>query len=176
MWAPMTLDDFNNLADTEAEATLMTCCHCPAWAAQTAAGRPFTNLTTLLQAAAQAWEEVDEAGRLEAFAAHPLIGDVELLREKFAGQAHSEQGQVLEASDTTLNELARLNQAYLDKFGFIFIICATGKSADEMLEQLRARIANERAEEIGNASTEQAKITALRLNQTINVTARDTTS
>ena len=163
----MTLDEFNQLDQAEAEQTLLGLCHSPSWARDVAAARPFSELSILASYAGQAWISVDEAQRLEAFAAHPLIGDVELLRQKFANQAQHEQGQVLAASDATLQALADLNRAYLDKFGFIFIICATGKSADEMLRQLRARIDNSREQEITNASREQAEITLLRMAQTI---------
>ena len=163
----MTLDEFNSLSKDAATELLLGCCHSEGWAREVAAGRPFANLAALEARADRLWAQAPEAELLEAFAAHPLIGDVELLRRKFAGRAHSEQGQVLEASDGTLQALARLNQVYLDRFGFIFIICATGKSADEMLQHLRTRLENTRADEIRNAAEEQAKITALRLAQTI---------
>ncbi len=161
------LDAFNQLAPDEAATLLHTCCASDVWAANVAAARPFASVAALMQAADDAWEAVDDDERLQAFAAHPLIGDVELLRQKFAARANAEQGQVLAASEETLSALAELNQTYLDKFGFIFIICATGKSADEMLAQLRARLPNDRAREIANAAREQAAITRLRIAQTI---------
>ncbi len=163
----MTLSEFNSLADAAAEELLLTLCHSPAWAAAVAAGRPYADLAALERATEKHWAAVDDSQRLNAFAAHPLIGDVELLRQKFANRAQSEQGQVLAASDKTLHALAELNQVYLDKFGFIFIICATGKSADEMLLELRKRMDNDRAAEIAIAADEQARITALRLAQAI---------
>jgi len=106
---------------------------------------------------------VADDDRLAAFAAYPLIGDVALLRERFNGQASSEQGQVLGASDATLTALADLNRQYLDRHGFIFIICATGRSADDMLAALRERLPRSTAEEIQAAAVEQAAITELRL-------------
>ncbi len=163
----MTLSEFNALTDAAAHELLLTICHSPVWADAVSAARPYAGLTELADSVALHWQAVDDTERLAAFAAHPLIGDVEHLRQKFARQAQSEQGQVLAASESTLQTLAELNQAYLDKFGFIFIICATGKSADEMLQHLRARIDNSRAEEIANAAREQAQITALRLAQAI---------
>ena len=161
------LDAFNQLAPDEAATLLLPCCASDVWAADVAAARPFASVAALMQAADDAWQAVDDSERLQAFAAHPLIGDVELLRQKFAARANAEQGQVLAASEETLSALAELNQTYLDKFGFIFIICATGKSADEMLAQLRARLPNDRDQEIANAAREQAAITRLRLAQTI---------
>lgn len=160
------LDEFNQLHPDEAKALLLTCCASDAWAAEVAAARPFTSMAALMQKADDSWQAVDDGERLQAFAAHPLIGDVELLRQKFAARANAEQGQVLAASEETLLALAEYNQTYLDKFGFIFIICATGRSADEMLAQLQTRLGNDRGQEIANAAREQAAITRLRLAQT----------
>ncbi len=96
----------------------------------------------------------------------PAIGDVNSLKKKYAdiqASASHEQSGAAQASEATLQRLKTLNDQYLDRFGFIFIVCATGKSADEMLALLEARIDNDRDEEIQNAAREQAKITHLRL-------------
>jgi OHCU decarboxylase len=107
-----------------------------------------------------------EADWLEAFAAHPLIGDVDSLRKKYGATrdlAAGEQAGAAGAGAATLQELADLNRSYREMFGFIFIVFATGKSADEMLANLRSRLGNSRDEELRNAAAEQIKITRLRL-------------
>jgi OHCU decarboxylase len=120
----------------------------------------------VLLAAADAALPLTEADWLEAFAAHPLIGDVDSLRAKYAATktlAAGEQSGVASAGEATLAALAEVNRAYRDKFGFIFIVFATGKSAAEMLAILKSRIDNSREQEIRNAAVEQMKITRLRL-------------
>ncbi|RZK26134.1 MAG: OHCU decarboxylase, partial [Hymenobacter sp.] len=109
---------------------------------------------------------LSEADWREAFTHHPKIGDVSALREKFASTATwaaGEQGAVRQASQSTLEALAAGNEAYAQRFGYIFIVCATGKSAAEMLALLQARLPHEPAQEIKIAMSEQAKITRLRL-------------
>jgi OHCU decarboxylase len=103
---------------------------------------------------------------LAAFAAHPRIGDVDSLRTKFAHTktwASGEQAGVDAASEDTLIRLADGNDAYFDRFGYIFIVCATGKSADQMLALLEARLPNDAVTELPIAAAEQRKITQLRL-------------
>ena len=162
----LTLVEFNALSDTDAQTQAEHFCGCVSWARDVVAARPFNSVAQLSRFAADRWQQASEAERLEAFAAHPLIGDVELLRQKYADTARGEQGQVLTASEATLEALASLNRAYQELHGFIFIICASGKSADEMLTALQGRIDNTRADEVANASREQAAITALRIQQT----------
>ncbi|MFT7246626.1 MAG: OHCU decarboxylase, partial [Candidatus Azotimanducaceae bacterium] len=105
-----------------------------------------------------------EVETLEAFTAHPQIGDLDALRNKYANTANSEQGQISAADEETLIALRDENQTYLARFGFIFIVCATGKSAAEMLELLQTRLLNDRATELENGAQEQWLITELRLN------------
>jgi 2-oxo-4-hydroxy-4-carboxy-5-ureidoimidazoline decarboxylase len=131
-----------------------------------AALRPFSTEVGLLVAADVVWEDLDRADRLEAFAAHPRIGDLDALREKFAATsswAAGEQSGVAGAPEETLRALAEGNRAYESKFGYIFIICATGKTAAEMLGLLRARLGNDPETELAVAAAEQAAITRLRL-------------
>jgi 2-oxo-4-hydroxy-4-carboxy-5-ureidoimidazoline decarboxylase len=114
-----------------------------------------------MKAAADAcFDQLTDADWLEAFRHHPQIGDLNSLRQKYAGK---EQGSVAAASEATLQALAEGNKKYLARHGFIFIVCATGKSADEMLALLNARIDNPTPVELRNAAAEQRKITALRL-------------
>lgn len=132
--------------------------------------RPFADLPGLLAAADEAWQKMDEPNLLEAFSAHPQIGNMESLRAKYAATkslAAGEQSSVAAAGEAVLQVLADGNRAYLEKFGFIFIVCATGKSAREMLDLLLARLPNDRRQELANAAEEQRKITAIRLRKLV---------
>lgn len=164
----MTLEELNQLPSEQAVAAFSQCCAASDWVNAMAAARPFANVASLLATADQIWSTMDEANLLEAFSAHPQIGNVETLREKYASTkalAAGEQSSVSQASEETLQALARDNVAYLQKFGFIFIVFATGKSAAEMLALLQARLPNSRKQELRNAAQEQHKITALRLHK-----------
>lgn len=129
--------------------------------------RPFADDDAVIDAAYDVFErELTDDDWLEAFAAHPVIGDVETLRAKYAATkslAANEQAGVAGAHEAVLQELAELNREYVKRFGFIFIVCAAGKSAEQMLANLRMRIGNCRDEEMQNAAEEQMKITELRL-------------
>lgn len=160
------LSSLNAPDPSVAEAKFLTCCASKAWAQAMTLSRPFANEEALFREADRIWFSLPEADQLEAFAGHPEIGGADALREKFQStRAWSEEEQrgVREASDETIRELALLNQEYKKRFGFIFIVCATGKSAEEMLELLRARIGNERPHEIAKAAWEQSLITKIRL-------------
>jgi 2-oxo-4-hydroxy-4-carboxy-5-ureidoimidazoline decarboxylase len=120
----------------------------------------------LLFAARNEWFGLTEADWLEAFSRHPQIGDGAALEARFPAThdlSSKEQSGVGGANAEVIAALAEANARYLDRFGFIFIVCATGKSADEMLQMLRDRLSNDRATELRIAAEEQAKITALRL-------------
>jgi len=128
--------------------------------------RPFATREAMLKAAQAAWDTLEPRDWLEAFQHHPRIGDREALRLKFAGTRHlarEEQAGVEVAPDEILTALANENEHYEQKFGYIFIVCATGLTADQMLAMLRTRISNDPATELRIAAAEQAKITALRL-------------
>ena len=128
--------------------------------------RPFSDFANLQETADKLWKKSSEEDLLQAFDGHPEIGDVSTLREKYKNTASSaghEQSAVNAASDKTLSALAKGNQDYKDKFGFIFIVCASGKTADEMLELLLERLPNSRERELINAGEEQRKITQIRL-------------
>lgn len=162
----MTLDEINSLPVDEARAALERCCGSARWVDQMLARRPFANRAELFRAAEEADQALTDADWREAFSHHPRIGDVAALRTKFASTATwaaGEQSGAAVANDETLQALAAGNDAYFEKFGFIFIVCATGKTADEMLALLRARLPNPPGEEIAVAAAEQAKITRLRL-------------
>lgn len=159
----MTPASLNAMPREELVELLRSCCHCGAWAERVADQRPFVSEVAVFAAAESAWDGASEAEVLEAMAGHPQIGDLEALRNKYAATASAEQGQVAAADDKVLERLRDLNAAYLERFGFIFIVCATGKRAEEMLRHLEDRIDNTRDEELANGATEQGKITRLRL-------------
>ncbi|HEY5883272.1 MAG TPA: 2-oxo-4-hydroxy-4-carboxy-5-ureidoimidazoline decarboxylase [Pyrinomonadaceae bacterium] len=160
----------NSLPREQAEAEFLTCCGSRRWAAKMTAERPFENVEQLVTAADRIWWALESTDWLEAFESHPKIGEKKAAAP-VAGQSLSwsatEQSGTRDSSTQTMGQLAELNRQYHEKFGFIYIICATGKSADEMLTILRERLDNDRATELQNAATEQAKITTLRLNKLI---------
>jgi len=128
--------------------------------------RPYASRKAMMEQSQRLWPTLTESDWLQAFEAHPKIGDVDSLRRKYASTkalASGEQAGAKQAPEAVLRRLKADNDAYQQKFGFIFIVCATGKSAEEMLELLEARLPNTREQEIANAAREQAKITELRL-------------
>jgi 2-oxo-4-hydroxy-4-carboxy-5-ureidoimidazoline decarboxylase len=150
----------------EARAFLTTCCGSTRWVERMLERRPFGNHEALLTAARSEWFALSPNDWREAFTHHPKIGDRESLRARFPATADlsaREQRGVAGASDATLDALAEGNRAYEQKFGYIFIVCATGKSADEILTQLTKRLLNDPETELRIAAGEQAKITELRL-------------
>jgi OHCU decarboxylase len=157
----------NSLDAAEAETELLKCCGANAWARSLAARRPFDGARELLAAAEEIWWRLSERDWLEAFAAHPRIGGhgaaARAQHPQAAGWSEQEQAGARDAAQATLDELAAANRAYEEKFGHIYIVCATGKSADEMLALLRARLSNDADIELRNAAAEQQKITMLRL-------------
>jgi 2-oxo-4-hydroxy-4-carboxy-5-ureidoimidazoline decarboxylase len=156
----------NSLPPNAAHARLLRCCGSRRWADAMTARRPFASTEQLFAAADEIWTGLDRADRLKAFAAHPPIGDLDSLRKKFASTADwasGEQAGVAGAADDIITSLADGNRDYEAKFGYIFIICATGKSAVEMLAILRERLANAPDTELRIAAAEQAKIMRLRL-------------
>ena len=145
---------------------LARCCGSTRWVDRMMARRPFRSLDALLNAARAEWFALPEAQWREAFRHHPRIGDREALKRRFGGSAdlsRREQAGVDAAPDDVIDALAEGNREYLDRFGYVFIVCATGLSAEEMLRRLRQRLANEPAAEILVAAEEHAKITELRL-------------
>lgn len=127
---------------------------------------PFDSVDSLLRSAEIAFTKLKENDWLEAFAGHPMIGDLNSLKKKYSqgkDLSEKEQQSVKQATNDVLQELLTLNREYLDKFGFIFIVCATNKSAEEMLSLLKARINRSRDEELEQAAIEQQKISKIRM-------------
>lgn len=141
-------------------------CGSPKWVDQIITKIPFTSLDHLIEEANSIWWSLSAKEWNLAFAAHPKIGDAKALKEKFKAKNSFEQDEskgAHDADDNVLNELAAYNTEYEERFGFIFLICATGKTALEMLESLKIRIKNDCDTEIKIAAGEQAKIIRLRL-------------
>lgn len=163
----MTLASLNELNKEASAKLLLTCCGSTKWVSRMMEEFPLISEIELLNNAAIVWYDTcKKEDWLEAFLHHPVIGDVKDLEKKFASTSNlaaNEQAAVSKASQQVLEELAKANAVYAEKFGFIFIICATGKTADEMLRLLLDRIKNTKEEELNIAMGEQHKITVLRL-------------
>lgn len=157
----------NTLPDPEARAAFARCCGAKRWVDGMVAGRPYASRTHLHGHARHVWWHLGDGDWLEAFEHHPRIGaDPEALRAKFGATADwsaGEQAGVAGASDDVIEALAEGNRSYEARFGHIFIVCASGLTAAEMLGRLKARFDNAPEAELRIAAGEQAKITALRL-------------
>jgi OHCU decarboxylase len=156
------------LPPAEAEAALQACCGSRAWVSAVASGRPYGDAAALYAAAESSWWALEPDDWLEAFRAHPRIGE----RKAQAAQdarasdwAAGEQSGMDAAGDSVRDALAEGNRAYEARFGYIYIVCATGREPGEMLEMLRARLHNDAHTEIRVAAEEQRKITRLRLDK-----------
>jgi OHCU decarboxylase len=135
-----------------------------------AASRPFATTSSLRDTADTVWNGLGREDWLEAFSHHPRIGNTNPTEARHTATAHMsrrEQSGMAGASDQVRGAFVELNRQYESKFGHVFLICATGKSADEMLAHLRVRLGNDAATELRNAVAEQAKITGLRLDKLI---------
>ena len=156
----------DSAAPDEARELLRACCAAPRWIERMLARRPFASAERVLAAARDEWFALPPDEWRGAFAHHPRIGDVEALKKKFAATralSTQEQAGVDAAPPELLEALLAANRQYEARFGYIFIVCATGKTAAEMLDLLRARLGNAPETEILIAAEEHAKICALRL-------------
>lgn len=160
------LSTLNHLTPAELETEFTRCCGSGRWVLGMLQHWPYHSLTEMYAIASQLWWDLTPADWREAFSHHPKIGDVASLRQKFATTADlsaAEQSGVNPADEAVLHQLAEANQAYFAKFGYIFIVCATGKTAAQMLAILQSRLPNDPAAEIYVAAEEQRQITFLRL-------------
>lgn len=161
-----TLDDLNAMEPAGAAEELLRCFGARRWVERMVSARPFASREALFAAAERAADSLDRDDWLEAFSHHPRIGGVDALRAKFAATrawSANEQGGAAQADEAVLRALADGNDEYERRFGHIFIVCATGRSAAEMLAILRSRIGNDAATELGIAAGEQRRIARLRL-------------
>ena len=161
----------NELSATDAARELLKCCGSTRWAREMSRTRPFASLEELCQKADATCESLNEEDWLEAFRAHPKIGERKAATDQSQQTQNwsvQEQSGVTNAPRQTVEELAQQNREYEARFGFIFIVCATGKSPEEMLTLLQSRIGNDRHDELLIAAEEQRKITRLRLEKLLN--------
>jgi 2-oxo-4-hydroxy-4-carboxy-5-ureidoimidazoline decarboxylase len=151
----------------DAVAEVLACCGSRVWAAGMVAGRPYGSEDELREAADVVWWSLREVDWLEAFACHPRIGervggDESATFERWSRQ---EQAGVADAGEQVRRAIAKGNEEYAERFGFTYIVCATGKSAEEMLGILNSRLENDRTSEVREAAVQQRQITQIRLNK-----------
>lgn len=161
----MTIAAFDHLDPEEKKALLSQCCASSAWVDKMLKMPPAEDLIDLFEDAEESWYACKEDDWKEAFLHHSKFNDIHALKEKFFSDQFeaNEQSSIEGASEKTLQFLAEGNKRYEEKFGYIFIVCASGKSADEILEILNNRLQNDPEDEIKIAMDEQNKITKLRL-------------
>lgn len=162
----MSLEKINNADVEQIYQTFENCCCAPKWIEGMTNARPFAQPTDIFTASDECFLQLTEADYLIAFAGHPQIGNLQTLQEKYANTSESashEQSAMSNAQTSVLEKMHSLNIKYLEKFGFIFIVCASGKSAQQMLDLIKSRINNDQQTELAIASNEQAKITHIRL-------------
>ncbi|HEY5948853.1 MAG TPA: 2-oxo-4-hydroxy-4-carboxy-5-ureidoimidazoline decarboxylase, partial [Kofleriaceae bacterium] len=167
LYATAGLDTLNTMSGADAAAAFKRCCGSTKWSAAMTLARPFEDIDALLRIGERTWWSLTVEDHLEAFAAHPKIGEAKTPATGDAAWSQREQQGATAASAQTLADLAEANRAYEAQLGFIFIVCASGRSADEMLHDLRARLSNSREVELRTAAEEQAKITRLRLSKLV---------
>ncbi len=150
----------------QAADAFRSCCGSSRWVKEMVRRRPFGSVDDVLASADEAWDSTRDEDWHEAFSHHPRIGDRQpaaMQSSRAADWSAGEQSGVRSASDTVQEELARINREYEDRFGHIYIVCATGKSLEQLLSMARNRLSNDPEKEIRVAAEEQRKITQLRL-------------
>ena len=165
----MTLDEFNEATPDAAATQLLSACGSRRWAATVSANRPFETPEALIADAEIVWFALDESDWLEAFACHPRIGEKKAPTTNYLAHSESEQSAAQQTLDAVADALLAGNRAYEAKFGFLYIVFASGRSAPELLAVLESRLANGRAEELLEAARQQLRITNLRLRKWLNV-------
>lgn len=161
-----SLEKLNDATHEIAAARFLDCCGSRRWAQLMVEARPFADFDSLLEQAKQIWQSLEPQDWLEAFASHPKIGARRPAPKQQAQAAEwskGEQSGTQTAAESVLDALAEANRLYEKRFGYIFIVCATGKSAAEMLEICRNRLINNAETELHIAAEEQRKITDIRL-------------
>jgi len=154
----MTLEQLNVLDDFSRAELLHDCCGSRVWVENMLCGFPIPDAQTLYTNASKVWRACAESDWREAFTHHPAIG-----AKTTDARAAAEQAGAQSASRDILEALTAANQQYQQKFGYIYIVCATGKSAQEMLTIVQARLGNPPEKELLIAMGEQEKITRIRL-------------
>jgi OHCU decarboxylase len=157
---------WNQLSGEDAAREILDCCGSAAWARKLASRRPLKEESLLVMASDEIWSRLGTEDWLEAFAKHPRIGErkaPQLASAQSAEWSKQEQQNVDAAGEVVQSALAQANRDYEQRFGRVFIVCATGKSAPEMLDILRHRLQNDDVTELREAAEEQRKITNIRL-------------
>jgi 2-oxo-4-hydroxy-4-carboxy-5-ureidoimidazoline decarboxylase len=157
------LAEWNRLPDADAQRELLTCCASPRWAATVTSGRPYGDAAAVLAAGQQALEGLDWTDVRAALDAHPRIGERMAAQGREADWSRREQAGARAADAATAADLVEANKAYEERFGHVFLIFATGRSAGEMLAAARERLANDEPTERAVVRGELAKITKLRM-------------
>jgi 2-oxo-4-hydroxy-4-carboxy-5-ureidoimidazoline decarboxylase len=160
------LSRWNLLSADEAAKEILPCCGSRAWASSMATSRPVEDVATLLATSDRIWRDLSATDWLEAFRSHPRIGETHSPRETSARSldwSAQEQSDAAESDDSLKQGLAQGNREYEQRFQRIFIICATGKSAEEILANLRRRLNNDETTELREAAEQQRQIAQIRL-------------
>jgi len=157
---------WNELPEDDAADEILPCCGSKAWARDLARRRPLRNEQDLLSASGEVWWSLQEWDWLQAFRSHPRIGESKVpqaAKPQSAAWSAQEQSRAADAGHSTRAALAKGNRRYEQRFGRTFIVCATGKSADEILEILRRRLKNDESRELREAAEQQRQIAEIRL-------------
>jgi 2-oxo-4-hydroxy-4-carboxy-5-ureidoimidazoline decarboxylase len=156
---------WNEADKAAAMAAMLACCGARRWAESIIALRPYSSVESLSLTADEVWNTMEEPDWLEAFASHPRIGEGKAQKDdsQSAAWSQQEQSSAASASPDVLAQLAELNAAYEQRFGFTYIVSATGKTAEEMLALLQRRLTNDRASELREAAEQQRQIMQIRL-------------
>ena len=157
---------WHTLPAEEAVAEVLTCCGSSAWARKLTAMRPFANEQKLFAAADECWQRLPPSGWLEAFRSHPRIGEQHAQNKTTATSAawsKSEQSQMKDADAAILMRMREGHREYEERFGRIFIVCASGKKPAELLQILEHRLKNDPAQELLESAAQQQQIMQLRL-------------
>ena len=159
------LEEWNKTDENTAVEAMLACCGARRWAEEMVALRPIANVTAVSEAADRVWASMVEPDWMEAFACHPQIGERKAVPATLQSAAWSEHEQsgTGAAASSVLHELAEGNALYEQRFGFTYIVCATGKSAVEMLAILSRRLARDRMAELKEAAEQQRQIMQIRL-------------
>jgi OHCU decarboxylase len=160
-----TLAAWNEADEATALDAMLACCGSHRWAKAMVALRPIASIEKLSEAADAVWSAMEEPDWMEAFACHPRIGERKAVHAapQSAAWAKQEQSSTETAPDRVLAELTAGNALYEERYGFTYIVCATGKSAEEMLAILQRRLASNRDAELREAAEQQRQITQIRL-------------
>ena len=159
----MMIEGFNELSAEEAEGALLACCGSRRWAADVAGLRPFASAQALLEAAEGVWFSLSEADWLQAFAQHPRIGERKEASTAYLSHSEAEQAAALETLEDVADGLIVANRLYEARFGFRYLVFASGRTAPELFAILRERLTHTREEELLEAARQQHRITVLRM-------------